>query len=164
MPTRRTTRSPGSTGRTPTATLVDFVAALHDFRKAHPALTHDHFLTGQTKHGIRDVAWLHPDGREMNEGDWSDARRVGARHASATPGDEVLVWFNRRIDAGRWRSCRRATGRSGSSPTTRPTSRFGGGAVTLPARSVVALVRGADPAVAAQEPPTVADAAGSAAA
>src|SRR5690606_30474983 len=28
--------------------LVDYVAAVHAFRKAHPALTHDHFLSGHT--------------------------------------------------------------------------------------------------------------------
>ncbi|HTO29265.1 MAG TPA: glycogen debranching protein GlgX, partial [Devosia sp.] len=35
--------------------MVDFVAALTKFRKAHVALTHDHFLTGQERNGVRDV-------------------------------------------------------------------------------------------------------------
>ncbi|WP_375452726.1 glycogen debranching protein GlgX [uncultured Devosia sp.] len=79
--------------------LVDFVAALQKFRKAHPALTHEHFLTGAIdKAGIRDVAWLHPDGREMNEGDWqwSGASVLGMQLRSKD--DEVLVWFNRRVE------------------------------------------------------------------
>jgi glycogen operon protein len=78
--------------------LVNFVAALTQFRKAHPALTHDHFLTGQERNGIRDVVWLHPDGREMNEDDWrhSGASVLGMHLRNKD--DEVLVWFNRRIE------------------------------------------------------------------
>jgi len=79
--------------------LVDFVAALNSFRKAHPALTADRFLTGRTdKAGVKDVAWLHPDGREMTEDDWRDsgASVLGMRLNLAD--DEVLVWFNRRVD------------------------------------------------------------------
>ena len=78
--------------------LVDFVAAMSKVRKAHVALTHDHFLSGQDKAGIRDVVWLHPDGREMNEGDWNDSGAsvlgMHLRHKD----DEVLVWFNRRVE------------------------------------------------------------------
>jgi glycogen operon protein len=78
--------------------LVDFVASLHRFRKAHPALTHDHFLTGHERHGIRDVVWLHPDGREMSEHDWSQsAASVLGMHLRTTA-DQVLVWFNRRTE------------------------------------------------------------------
>lgn len=79
--------------------LVDFVAAVNGFRKAHPALSADEFFTGQKRDGVRDVVWLHPDGREMSEGDWNEpgASVLGMhlRHEA----DEVLVWFNRRIDA-----------------------------------------------------------------
>ncbi len=46
------------------ATLVDFVAALHAFRKKHPALTHDRFLDGREKHGVRGIQiWLSPSAR-----------------------------------------------------------------------------------------------------
>jgi glycogen operon protein len=120
--------------------LVDFTAAAHRFRKDHAALTHDHFLTGQVKHGIRDVVWLHPDGREMSEGDWNDAGgSVLGMHLTHAE-DEVIVWFNRRIDsvraklpAGSW-----AVGFASDDPVDSP---IAGDAIVLPARSVVALIR-----------------------
>jgi glycogen operon protein len=126
---------------------VDFVSALHAFRKAHEALTHDHFLTGQARQGVRDVVWLHPDGREMSEGDWHDAATSVLGMQLATARDEVLVWFNRRVEqvsaklpAGNW-----AVGLCSDDQVEVPVA---GGIVRLPARSVVALVR----APAATEP------------
>jgi glycogen operon protein len=79
--------------------LVDFVAAAHAFRRAHVALTDDHFLTGQDRGGKRDVVWLHPDGREMNEGDWHDGGASVLGMHLRVADDEVLVWFNRWIEA-----------------------------------------------------------------
>jgi glycogen operon protein len=120
--------------------LVDFVAAVSGFRKAHSALTHDHFLTGQDKNGVRDVVWLHPDGREMNEGDWRDsAASVLGMHLT-NKDDQVLVWFNRRTEPvvarlpeGNW-----AVGvQSDNSAEVA----FTEGTATLTPRSVVALVR-----------------------
>jgi glycogen operon protein len=79
-------------------TLVDYVAALEQLRRAHPALTNDKFLSGQDRGHIRDVAWLHPDGREMNDADWhNSAASVLGMHLE-TAQDEVLVWFNRRAE------------------------------------------------------------------
>jgi glycogen operon protein len=78
--------------------MVDFVAALTQFRKAHSALTHDHFLNGQERNGVRDVVWLHPDGREMNEGDWRQSGASVLGMHLRNKDDEVLVWFNRRIE------------------------------------------------------------------
>lgn len=121
--------------------LVDFVAAVSSFRKAHSALTHDHFPTGQEKNGVRDVVWLHPDGREMNEGDWRDsAASVLGMHLT-NKDDQVLVWFNRRTEPvvarlpeGSW-----AVGvQSDNSAEVA----FTEGTATLTPRSVVALVRG----------------------
>ena len=120
--------------------MVDFVAALTKFRKAHVTLTHDHFLSGQDKNGVRDVVWLHPDGREMNEGDWgySGASTLGMhlRHKD----DEVLVWFNRRsepvvarLPEGGWQ-----VGILSDNTTSVAVS---DGTATLSPRSVVALVR-----------------------
>src|SRR5690606_30840759 len=77
---------------------VDYVAALHAFRQEHEALTHDHFLSGQTKRGVRDVVWRHPEGREMSEADWHDAGASVLGMQLATAHDEVLVWFNRRTE------------------------------------------------------------------
>ncbi|WP_417309954.1 glycogen debranching protein GlgX [Devosia sp.] len=78
--------------------LVDFVAAVNAFRRAHPVITHDHFLTGQVKNGIRDVTWLHPDGREMTDGDWNEdgGSVLGMWLQSAS--EELIVWFNRRME------------------------------------------------------------------
>ncbi|WP_323013934.1 glycogen debranching protein GlgX [Devosia sp.] len=78
--------------------LVDFVAAINAFRHAHPAITHDHFMSGQERHGVRDVVWLHADGREMNEGDWNDSGASALGMLLRYKDDAVLVWFNRRIE------------------------------------------------------------------
>jgi len=121
--------------------MVDFVASVSAFRKAHSALTHDHFLTGQDKNGVRDVVWLHPEGREMNEGDWrySGASVLGMQLHNKD--DEVLVWFNRRIEPvvarlphGPWEIGIVSDHTAGVSMVE--------GTATLPPRSVVAMVRG----------------------
>lgn len=120
--------------------LVDFVAAVNGFRKAHSALTHDHFLTGQDKNGVRDVVWLHPEGREMNEGDWRDSAGSVLGMHLRNKDDEVLVWFNRRAEPvvarlpeGNW-----AVGVQSDSMVD---VAFSEGTATLTPRSVVALVR-----------------------
>ena len=128
--------------------LVDFVAAVHKFRKAHPALTHEHFMTGTPdKNGVRDVVWLHPDGREMNEGDWQDSSASVLGMQLRNKDDEVLVWFNRRsepvvahLPEGQW-----AVGIQ--SDDTAEVG-FSEGTATLTPRSVVALVRAAPTATA----------------
>jgi glycogen operon protein len=128
--------------------LVDYVAALMDFRKAHAALTHDHFLTGRARKGIRDVAWLHPKGREMSEADWSEqGASVLGMHLN-TADDEVLVWFNRRTERVTAQLPQGAWDVGLVSDSAAETA-LAGGKVTLPPRSVVALVRGQIPA----EPP-----------
>ena len=132
--------------------LVDYVAALNRFRKDHAALTHDHFLSGQTQKGVRDVAWLHPDGREMNEGDWTNASAsvVGMRLRTTT--EDLLVWFNRRIEPvlarlpeGYW-----TLGLLSDDKAVLP---LADRAATLPPRSVVALVKGQIPPDRPQEVP-----------
>ena len=132
--------------------LVDFAAAAYRFRKAHPALTHDHWLSGQARNGVRDVTWLHPDGREMSEGDWADAGASVLGMWLQTPADEVMVWFNRRIDLvhaklppGDWQ-----VGLV-SDPEADPLCE--GWVVDLPPRSVVALVKATIPGQQPQEAP-----------
>jgi glycogen operon protein len=132
--------------------LVDYVSALVDFRKRHTALTHDHFLTGQTRHGVRDVAWLHPDGREMNDGDWNDAGASVLGMRLQVPNEDLIVWFNRRIDPvlarlpeGYWK-----IGLASDDTAVVP---LADGAVTLPPRSVVALVKGQIPSSEPDTPP-----------
>ena len=120
--------------------LVDYVAAVHAFRKAHPALTHDHFLTGHVaRSGRRDVVWLHPDGREMGPQDWNDPASSVLGMQVAMHDDVVLVWFNRRVEAvqarlpaGAWQV--------GIVSDDKGQATLADGKVRLPARSVVALV------------------------
>ena len=132
--------------------LVDFVAAAHTFRKQHTALSRDHFLSGTTKHGIRDVIWWQQDGREMNEGDWTNAGQSVLGMHLRTGDDEVLVWFNRHAEAvgavlpeGNWAV--------GLVSDVSETVRVAGSVLTLPPRSVVALVRAQVPGSEPQEVP-----------
>ncbi|MHB1103582.1 MAG: glycogen debranching protein GlgX [Devosia sp.] len=128
--------------------LVDYVSAVHAFRKAHPALTHDHFLTGHAnKAGQRDVVWLHPDGREMAEGDWTDSSASVLGMLLSIAGDSVLVWFNRRIEPvpaqlpeGNWQV--------GLVSDDKTEITIAEGTATLPPRSVLVLI----PAEAAPSP------------
>lgn len=120
--------------------LVDFVAAINAFRKEHPAISHDHFLHGEVTDGERDVIWLHPEGREMNEGDWHDAGASVIGMMLRHEDDEVLVWYNRRIDPveahlpeGDW-----AVGIQSDADAD---VSIENGVAHLPPRSVVALVR-----------------------
>ena len=125
-------------------TLVDYAAALATFRKRHEALTHDHFLTGQMKHGVRDAVWLHPDGREMNEAEWTDSAASVLGMQLATANDEVLVWFNRRTDAVEAKLPEGIWAIGIVSDDTAEVA-FKAGRVRLPPRSVLALVRGQVP-------------------
>ena len=94
---------------------------------------------------MRDVAWLHPDGREMNDGDWQDRGASVLGMHLRTGADRVLVWFNRRAEAaravlpeGHW-----AIGMQ-SDDKARVT--FWPGCVMLPPRSVIALIPSTTPA------------------
>ena len=126
--------------------LVDFVSAVHAFRTAHPALTHDHFLSGHAdKSGRRDVVWLHPDGREMAQHDWSDSAASVLGMQLAVHEDIVLVWFNRKLEAvdaklpeGTWQVA--------IASDDKEQAIIVDGKLKLPARSVVALVPGEAPA------------------
>jgi glycogen operon protein len=120
--------------------LVDYAAAAHAFRRAHVALTHDHFLDGKSKHGFRDVVWWHQDHREMNDGDWNNPGQSMLGMQLKTADDEVLVWFNRHADAapahlpdGDW-----AVGFVSDEKEDLPIE---DGVIMVPPRSVVALVR-----------------------
>jgi glycogen operon protein len=132
--------------------LVDFVAALNDFRRTHVALTHDHFLTGQTRNGVRDVTWLHPDGREMSDADWNDASASVLGMRLQTDKEDLIVWFNRRVEPvlarlpeGYW-----TVGLLSDDKAVLP---LADGAATLPPRSVVALVKGQIPSNQPDAPP-----------
>ena len=82
--------------------LVRFVRRLADLRRSRLWLRRDTFLKGtQRKAGLRDIAWLHPSGREMTEQDWNDAslrclalHMTGAVDTRAGAAGDVLVVFN----------------------------------------------------------------------
>ncbi|MDR7363678.1 glycogen debranching protein GlgX [Nocardioides marmoribigeumensis] len=80
-------------------------------RRQHPALRQRHHFQGTPTlaGGPKDLAWLHPDGREMSQPDWYDGRlRTVGMFVSGdplrSPGPEgeqqrdrsFLVWFNAR--------------------------------------------------------------------
>jgi isoamylase len=52
---------------------LDFTRALVALRRAHPSFGRRSFLSGEARTDCRDVAWWHPDGREMRDADWHDA-------------------------------------------------------------------------------------------
>jgi isoamylase len=53
---------------------IDFVQTLTSLRKHYPVLRRNRFLTGAYNQdlGVKDVAWIHPSGVEMNEETWND--------------------------------------------------------------------------------------------
>jgi glycogen operon protein len=75
--------------------LVNFVAELSRFRREHPALRTDKFLTGEETDGLKDVTWLHPEGREMTPGDWMHPGSSVVGMFLHEGGEVMLVWFNR---------------------------------------------------------------------
>ena len=89
---------------------------------------------------MRDVAWRHPDGRDMNEGDWRDSGASVLGMYLRNKEDDVLVWFNRRIEPvvarlpdGAWQV--------GLVSDHTATVGLVENTATLPPRSVVALIR-----------------------
>jgi glycogen operon protein len=139
--------------------LVDYVAALHRFRKSHKALTEDKFFSGKPFRGKKDVTWLHPEGREMSDSDWREPGGSVLGMDLNSGGDRILVWFNRRAEAaravlppGHWAVGMQSDDKSHVS--------FWPGQIVLPPRSVVALIPATvanpqpDPDEGDSEPPT----------
>ncbi|MDB4915522.1 MAG: isoamylase [Gemmatimonadetes bacterium] len=54
--------------------LLNFTRRVIAIRQAHPALRRKHFFSGTTSAttGKKDVAWIHPDGNELEDVDWRD--------------------------------------------------------------------------------------------
>ena len=52
---------------------LDFCRQAVAFRKAHPVLRQERFLTGETaEDGRIEIAWYKPDGSFMDDGAWND--------------------------------------------------------------------------------------------
>ncbi len=57
--------------------LLSFCRELVSFRSRHPVFRRSRFLKGRPVAGSahKDIAWFHPEGREMTVGDWHEPRR-----------------------------------------------------------------------------------------
>ena len=92
-------------------TLFEFVCKLVRFRRAQPALRRRKYFHGRSIRGAKDVAWLAPDGREMDDAAWqagfvrtlgmqlsgSAIEEVNERGEPIT-GDTLLVLLNGHTD------------------------------------------------------------------
>jgi isoamylase len=98
--------------------LVEFTADVSRLRREHPTFRRRRFFTGTTARTgsgegerLNDIVWLHPDGRAMEDSDWTaeDARSIGmylngrgidgqdARGGALTD-DHFLLYFNAAAD------------------------------------------------------------------
>ena len=96
--------------------LYETTKAALRLRREHPALRQRHFLAGAptVEGGPKDLAWIHPEGREMTDADWFDdslhtfGMFVSGRPLRA-PGprgerledDSFLLWFNAHPESGK---------------------------------------------------------------
>ena len=66
--------------------LFEFVRALVALRRESPAFRRDTFFRGAQLPGTsrKDLTWLRPDGREMEEADWFDSGGASSGCFSAT--------------------------------------------------------------------------------
>jgi glycogen operon protein len=96
--------------------LYETTKAALRLRREHPALRQRHFLAGRptVPGGPKDLAWIHPAGREMTDSDWFDDRLhtfgmfvSGDPLRAPGPRGEVLrdrsflLWFNAHPEAGK---------------------------------------------------------------
>ena len=57
--------------------LLEFTATLARLRAEHPTFRRKRFFTGRAAEDrLDDIVWLHPEGRPMAEGDWTNGLRV----------------------------------------------------------------------------------------
>ena len=78
-PIARTTRSRGSTGRSPETNhaQVRFVQSLTALRRRYPILRRNRFLSTKVNEaiGVKEVTWVSSAGAEMREEDWNNGSR-----------------------------------------------------------------------------------------
>jgi glycogen operon protein len=67
--------------------LEDFFKTMLRMRREHPAFERDAFYRGQpmAPGGRKDIAWMRPDGHEMEPGDWHSERRTVGFFLGARP-------------------------------------------------------------------------------
>ncbi len=95
--------------------LYEVTKAALRLRREHPALRQRHFLEGRptVPGGPKDLAWIHPSGREMTESDWRDPGlhqfgmflsgeplRFPGPRGEMLQDASFLVWFNAHPEPG----------------------------------------------------------------
>ncbi len=95
--------------------LYDVAKAALRLRREHPALRQRHHLEGgpTVPGGPKDLAWVHPEGREMTEADWYDDRlhtfgmfvsgdplRARGPHGEQLHDSSFLLWFHAHAEPG----------------------------------------------------------------
>ena len=85
-------------------------------RREHTALRQRHFLEGRptTEGGPKDLAWVHPEGREMTDADWfdeslhtlgmfvsGDPLRAPGPRGEQLHDSSFLLWFHAHAEAGK---------------------------------------------------------------
>jgi len=90
--------------------LTDAVAAIAVLRGNLPGLINPRFVQGDAERHAHGPTWLHPEGREMAEGDWGNAElRCMAKLIEMEDGAGVLILLNAGEDGtfalpeGEWR-------------------------------------------------------------
>jgi isoamylase len=96
--------------------LYDVAKAALRLRREHPALRQRHFLEGRPtrRGGPKDLAWVHPEGREMTEADWYDEKlhtlgmfvsgqplRAPGPHGEELHDSSFLMWFHAHSEPGK---------------------------------------------------------------
>jgi len=73
--------------------LLTFAQRLIQIRQRHPTFRRRHFFRGIHGEGVRDILWFNPDGREVDDDEWSHdyARCLGLY----LPGDGLGDWDER---------------------------------------------------------------------
>ncbi|MDQ6686727.1 MAG: glycogen debranching enzyme GlgX, partial [Actinomycetota bacterium] len=89
--------------------LFDLTRTALQIRREHPALRQRHWFEGRPAitGGPKDLAWIHPDGREMTGDDWHDANlrvigmfvsgdplRAPGPHGEQERDRSFLIWLN----------------------------------------------------------------------
>jgi pullulanase/glycogen debranching enzyme len=76
-----------------------FVQRVIEIRRRYAAFRRETFFTGLPDSGGRkDIAWLHPSGREMSERDWHDPN-LSSFGCVLGDGDRLLCLFNAGAEA-----------------------------------------------------------------
>jgi glycogen operon protein len=98
------------------AELLEFTRSLIEFRRSHPVFQRRRWFQGLAIRDVEQIAWLRPDGAEMNDQDWQTgfARAVGVflngsailspdARGQRIEDDSFLLLFNASADAIDWK-------------------------------------------------------------